>query len=198
MSILCSISTKGRYHTTLPLAIMSVINQTRRPDKLIIYDDNDKPEDMRNVPTYQHIFQMLDYKGIKWEWVFAAKKGQHYNHQLANTAGFDWVWRMDDDTVAESNVLDVLYAGTNYSRNVGAVGGSILTPPATHTPMNASGHIENIDNEPNIQWGPITTTKAVDHLHCSFLYKAGIMWSWTLVQTWAILAYTVSRGAQSR
>jgi hypothetical protein len=44
--ILCSISTKGRYHTFLPLAIQSVISQTRKPDLLIIYDDNDTPEDM--------------------------------------------------------------------------------------------------------------------------------------------------------
>ena len=37
-----------------------------------------------------------------------------------------------------------------------------------------SGKIENIDSEPNVQWGYIQKTKEVDHLHCSFLYRAGV------------------------
>ena len=47
--ILCSISTKGRYHTFLPLAIQSVINQTRKVDLLIIYDDNNEPIDVKSA-----------------------------------------------------------------------------------------------------------------------------------------------------
>jgi len=49
MNILCSISTKNRYDTFLPLAIQSVINQSRSPTKLIIFDDNDDPRDLREV-----------------------------------------------------------------------------------------------------------------------------------------------------
>ena len=82
--ILCSISTKGRYHTFLPLAIQSVINQTKKPNLLVIYDDNDELEDVRKYPVYQQLFKLLDIKGIKWEWQFAGKKGQHHNHQMAN------------------------------------------------------------------------------------------------------------------
>ena len=37
-NILCSISTRGRYDTTLPLAIASAMNQTLLPDKLIIFE----------------------------------------------------------------------------------------------------------------------------------------------------------------
>jgi hypothetical protein len=84
--------------------------------------------------------------------------------------GYKWVWRLDDDTVAEPNVLETLYSHAN--NETGAVGGSILTPPHT-TAVNSTGLIENL-SEPNIQWGIISNKKEVDHLHCSFLYRAGV------------------------
>lgn len=171
--ILCSISTKGRYDTTLPMAISSVITQTKRPDHLMIHDDNDPPQDVREIQHYQYLFQMLTECGISWEWVYAEKKGQHYNHQRANYMGFKWVWRLDDDTIAESNVLENLYHHATLEDDVGAVGGSILTPPSMPE-ITATGKIENIYSEPNLQWGRISEKKEVDHLHCSFLYRAGV------------------------
>lgn len=170
--VLCSISTRGRYHTTLPLALSSVINQTRKVDKLVIFDDNDTPEDMRGILQYQHLFKIMQLKGIEWEWLFAQKKGQHYNHQIANTMGYDFVWRVDDDNIAESDVLEKLLS--HVDDTVGAVGGSVLTPNWDCKENFATGKLENIDIESNIQWGYISTTKEVDHLHCSFLYRAGI------------------------
>ncbi len=171
-NILASISTKGRYYTTLPLALQSIINQTLKVDKVIIFDDNDEPKDMRNELIYQHLFQMMNIKNIEWEWVYALKKGQHFNHQMANTKGFKWVWRVDDDNVADFNVLQTLFSYTNES--VGAVGGSILTPPLIFEHYHSSGKIENIYSEPNPQWKIINEIQEVDHLHCSFLYRAGI------------------------
>jgi hypothetical protein len=173
-SVLCSVATRGRYHTTLPLTLNAIINQTKKIDKLIIFDDNDEPQDMRKELVYNYFFQMLDIKGIKWEWLFANKKGQHHIHQIANTMSFDWVWRVDDDAIPEPNVLQNLF---NYThKNVGAIGGAILTPPF---PVNfnnekPTGKIENINVEPNIQWSFINKVKEVEHLHCSFLYKAGV------------------------
>jgi hypothetical protein len=38
-----------------------------------------------------------------------------------------------------------------------------------------TGKIEDITIEPNIQWDYIREIKEVDHLHCSFLYRAGIV-----------------------
>lgn len=171
--VLCSIATRGRYYTTLPLVLQAVINQTTLPDKLVIFDDNDEPKDMRQELIYQYFFQMLDMKGVKWEWLFADKKGQHHIHQRANTMGFDWVWRVDDDCIPEPNVLGNLLG---YSRieNVGAIGGAILTPPLVFDTSISTGHIDKIDSEPNIQWNHIKQSKEVMHLHCSFLYKAGV------------------------
>ncbi len=171
-SVLCSVATRGRYQTTLPLTLNAIINQTKKVDKLVIFDDNDEPQDMRKELVYSYFFQMLDIKGIQWEWLYAHKKGQHHIHQMANTMGFDWVWRVDDDAIPEPNVLQTLF---NYtSKKVGAVGGSILTPPLQFESFKPTGKIENINTEPNIQWSFIHKVKEVEHLHCSFLYRAGV------------------------
>lgn len=172
MRVLCSISTKGRYDTTLPLAIQSVVMQTRKVDKLVVYDDNDPPKDMREVQLYQYLYDIMNYKGIPWEWVWAQKKGQHHNHQLANTSGYDIVWRVDDDCTPEPHVLETLLS--YWGPDIGAVGGSILTPPFPKLGP-VTGKIENINSEPNIQWDYIAAVKEVDHLHCSFIYRAGIV-----------------------
>jgi len=172
MQILCSVATRGRYQTTLPLVLSAIINQTRLPDKLVIFDDNDEPQDMRENPMYRHLFAMMDTKGLKWEWLFAEKKGQHHIHQKANTMGYDWVWRCDDDAIPEPNVLEQLCSYIDTT--VGAIGGSILTLPHIFDTSKSTGKIKDIDLEPNIQWGNIYVTKEVEHLHCSFLYRAGI------------------------
>jgi len=169
--ILVSISTRGRYDTTLPLTIQSVIFQTRKPDKLVIFDDNDKPADLRNNQTYQYLFQMLDAKGIAWEVIFGERKGQHYNHQHANRMGYEFIWRLDDDCVAEPDVLEKLML--QMKDDVGAVGGSNIIPPLYTMPVNASNKINEI-YQPNKQWFKITETEEVDHLTCSFVYRAGI------------------------
>jgi len=171
--VLCSVATRGRYHTTLPLVLNAIINQTTLPDKVVIFDDNDEPQDMRNEMIYQYFFQMLDIKKIAWEWQYAEKKGQHHIHQRANTMGFDWVWRCDDDAIPEPNVLGNLLGYTSIE-DVGAIGGSILTPPNLFNTSESTGKIANIQSEPNIQWNYIKKTKEVEHLHCSFLYRAGV------------------------
>ena len=173
--VLCSVATRGRYFTTLPLVLNAIINQTKPVDKLVIFDDNDEPQDMRSEMIYQYFFQMLDIKGIAWEWLFADKKGQHHIHQRANTMGYDWVWRCDDDAIPEPDVLERLYYYANgVDNNIGAVGGSVLTPPYMPDTSKVTGKIDNIDSEPNIQWGKIERAKQVEHLHCSFLYRAGV------------------------
>lgn len=171
-SVLCSIATKGRYFTTLPLVIEAVMNQTKLPDKLVIFDDNDEPKDVRSEFLYQHLFYVLDSKKIPWEWQFAEKKGQHHIHQRANLMGYDWVWRVDDDAIPEPNVLETLYSHIND--DIGAIGGSVINPPNPPSVLNSTGLMDNIESEPNIQWGLIESIKQVEHLYCSFLYRAGV------------------------
>lgn len=174
-SVLCSIATRGRYFTTLPLVIEAVMNQTKKPDKLVIFDDNDEPKDMRNEFLYQHLFYVLNSKGINWEWQFADKKGQHHIHQRANSMGYDWVWRVDDDAIPEPNVLAKLYEfATNAHGKIGAVGGSVINPPNPPSYFTSTGLLDNIESEPNLQWGLVRNCQKVEHLYCSFLYRAGV------------------------
>lgn len=170
--VLCSIATRGRYHTTLPLVIQAVMNQTRLPDKLIIFDDNDEPIDLRQEPLYQNLFYVLKCKGLDWECVFAPKKGQHHIHQMANTMGYELVWRVDDDAVPEPNVLETLCS--YFDDDVGAVGSTIMNPPLVPEYLNSTGLVNNIEHEPNIQWGLIKEKKQVEHLYQSFVYRAGV------------------------
>ena len=171
--ILCSVATRGRYFTTLPLVLNAIINQSKPVDKLVIFDDNDEPQDMRKELIYSYFFQMLDAKGISWEWLYAGKKGQHHIHQAANLMGYEWVWRCDDDAIPEPNVLEELYRFIGPS--TGAVGGQVLTPPYMPDTNEVTGKINNIDSEPNVQWGKFSIGRQVEHLHCSFLYRAGIV-----------------------
>jgi hypothetical protein len=171
-NILCSISTRGRYDTTLALAINAVVMQELLPDTLVIFDDNDTPVDIRGIQQYEYLLRMLSEKGVEWSVVFGEKKGQHFNHQKANKMGYKFVWRVDDDCVPEPDVLRKLYA--QMSDDVGAVGGSILTPPFQKG-IKATGKIENVRIEPSLQWDYIKSTMEVDHLHCSFLYRADIV-----------------------
>ena len=176
MSVLAYICTRGRYHTTLPMAIQSVINQTYKPDKLILFDDNDEDKriDLREQQHYRYLFQILDYKKIEWEVVFGKRQGPQWNHQTSNQMPFDWAYRVDDDTFAESNVLESLMVVAQNNSNVGAVGGSILIPGFDNKDKDkASGKIEDIYSTPNKQWYEIKETEEVDHLHCSFLYRMG-------------------------
>ena len=170
--VLCSVPTRGRYFTTLPIVLAAIANQTRKVDKLVIFDDNDDPKDMRGEYLYQNLFNMLNTKGIEWEWQYAGKKGQHHIHQAANRMGFEWVWRCDDDAVPDPNVLENLLK--HVSDKVGAVGGAVMTPPAMKYDQPSTGKIEDIFDEPSIQWSPISKVRQVEHLHCTFLYRAGI------------------------
>lgn len=171
-SVLCCLPTRGRYHTTLPLVVQAIANQTRRVDRLVIFDDNDEPQDLRKEFLYQHLFWVLDKKGIPWEVQFAEKKGQHHIHQRANLMGLDWVWRCDDDAVPEPNVLESLLK--HATKGVGAVGGSVFNPPTVGGSEGSTGKIERILEEPNLQWSPISEVRQVEHLYSTFLYRAGV------------------------
>jgi hypothetical protein len=60
------------------------------------------------------------------------------------------------------------------AKDVGAVGGAVMIPGTKFDTSKCTGKIADIDNEPNIQWAPIEYVKEVEHLHCTFLYRAGI------------------------
>lgn len=170
--VLCSISTCNRYRSTLSHALASVVNQTRPPDQIIIFDDSNPAEDVRQDPVYNNLFKIMNLKGIVWEWIWTEKRGQHHNHQAANERAREWVWRVDDDNIAEPTVLETLLS--YVTPEVGGVATSCLTPNWDISERTATGKIHLVNQEPNLQWGKISSVKSVEHLHCSFLYRAGV------------------------
>lgn len=168
-NVLCTIPTKNRYFTTLPLAIQSVLTQDVKPDKLIIYDDGDHA-DLRQNPTYQYLFNALLMAGIKWEVTWTPGVGQHHAHQLANTNDYKYVWRLDDDNVAQPDVLEKLLS--HMKDGVGAVGGSVVTPGQEAKSDRYALHLLDIMALPNIQWARGKELFEVNHLYSSFLYRS--------------------------
>ena len=168
-----AVSTKNRTHSTLPLLIQSIINQTEHPAAIIIYDDNDIKEDLREDPVYKNLFALLLKQNINWTINHSAGKGQVLNHQRAlSDVKTDLIWRLDDDHMPEQNVLYKLLTTLNMSDNIGAVGGLILDPKGTlESSTLASNKIEDIFFGLNQQWFNNTSTTSVDHLYSSFLFK---------------------------
>lgn len=167
-TILAFVATKDRYTSTLPLTIQSILNQTLKPDKLLIYDDSKNKIDLRSLPTFKYLFDQLDHYGIEWAVLYGKGLGQHFGHQIANTADSDLVWRLDDDNVAEARVLETLYKF--IQPGVGAVGGLVLTPNAKFLPKNFVNTYEE-----NIQWFRWVGVKEVSHLYSSFLYRSKVV-----------------------
>ena len=174
-NVTATVSTKGRYHNTFPLVLTSLINQTLKPARLIIYDDNDALEDLRNNEIYRNLFTLLNRVGINWEVKVGARKGQIHNHQQAlKDVTSEWVWRLDDDNVMEPNTLQDLYNYAISDSKIGAVGPLILDPKNDVKHSMASNKMEDIFLGLNIQWCNTDLQQyiEVDHLQGStFLFK---------------------------
>jgi len=172
MKVTAEIITKNRYSTTLPLCISSLITQTHKLHKILIIDDSDNKIDLRRIPIYQHLFFMLDFKGIHWEVLFPPKTGIIECHELALDASpTEFIWRVDDDCIVEPNVLEELVSAMDDK--TGAVAGLIINPSLRKTNPNASNDLYNIENGANEQWfiPSDMSVKSVDHLYSSFLYR---------------------------
>lgn len=174
LTVTATISTKGRYDTTLPLAIEALVAQTVPPKQLVIWDDNENMKDLRGISPYSHLFPMLMSKGIMWYHLPGGLKGQVFNHQASlDRADTDLIWRLDDDNCAEPNCLENLLKVMDMGPDVGAVGGLVLAPNAQGPrPSFITGKIEEIYSPFNIQWYRwLGALEEVDHLYSTFLYR---------------------------
>ena len=187
MSIVATVSTKGRYFTTLPITLSAIANQTRTPDRLIIFDDNDNPRDLRRESPYSDgIFPLLHSKNIECNVVYGKRMGQVVNHQAALeicsgkiplpggvTINGDVIIRFDDDLTPEYNVIDTLYNTLMSRPNVGAVGGMVWIPGNVCPNHQASNKIEDVFTGLNWQWfsQPKDKIISVDHLSNPIMYR---------------------------
>ncbi|MCJ7507641.1 MAG: glycosyltransferase family 2 protein, partial [candidate division Zixibacteria bacterium] len=151
IEVTATICTRGRYFTTLPLAINAIIQQTYKPKGLIIFDDGEH-KDLREIPLYQNLFKMLDAKGIGWEVKWTPGHGQVINHNFAlNYITTPWIFRVDDDEIPEHDVLEKLVS--RVTPEVGAVAGLVFDPKnMLGESKAASNKIEDIYYGFNVQW----------------------------------------------
>ena len=169
LTVTVEISTKNRYFSTLPLVLSAILNQTRKVDKIVLYSDGDV--DFENNELYKCIFGTCIDKQIKFCIIYSNGKGPIRNHQTTiEMATTDLIWRVDDDKIPESTVLDVLLTEFLDDR-VGAVGGLVMLPGYHDISYNASSKIEHFFRDENVQWYLNTTWQEVDHLFSSFVYR---------------------------
>lgn len=179
------IPTKNRLNC-LSNTLLSIALQTYKDIvEVIVVDDSDTFVDIRNIPHYQYILKLFYEKNIDWKLDFGQKRGQHYSHQyIQDKAIGDVVFRIDDDEVAEPDVIEKLVKRIMEDKAIGAVAPLVLMPdaftlnsPIQYLPTNAENSISNI-YAPNIQWyrwfKNDVKVKEVDHLYSCFLYKKGI------------------------
>src|SRR5438105_829056 len=151
MKITVGIPTKSRYES-LAQTVQSVVFQTHQELDIIIVDDSDSTVDLRTIPAFQNLFMLMNERKIGWKVIYGQKRGQHISHQfIQNEAQTDWIWRIDDDEVAQPDVLSKLINFATSHENVGAVGGLVLIPPSREIPTGAANVISDL-SAPNIQW----------------------------------------------
>lgn len=174
-TVTATISTKNRYHTTLPLTIQSLLAQNRTPEKIWLFDDSDEIIDLRKDLLYKHLFGIAKQKGVEVYVWFGQKKGQVANHNTAlNEARTEYIWRIDDDCNAMPNVLEE-YLAIMQDRNVGAVGGRVTfadRPIEKITWYAKNSFKSKIEFEP-AEWYdiPDNTPREAEHLYSTFLYR---------------------------
>ena len=150
-------------------------NQTKIPNHIIIYDDNDTMIDLRENSIYQNIFSLIQKKGISFEVKVGKKRGQVFNHQQSiYDVGTSYIWRLDDDNSPEPTVLENLFSTIEINKTIGAVAGLVLDPKMNNNSnKEASNKIEDIYLGLNQQWfkHELDNLKFVDHLYSTFLYR---------------------------
>lgn len=168
------IPTKNRYDSLI-LTLYSVINQTVKPAEIIIVDDTDNATDLRTLSLYKHIMKLMDDHKIDWQLIWGMKKGQHHSHQIIqDVAKHDLIFRIDDDEVAEYDVLEKLLS--SITPEVGAVAPAVIIPPGDDLPgWIDTNKMSNINDQPNIQWYNFEGVREAEHLYSCFLYRKGLV-----------------------
>jgi hypothetical protein len=172
-TVTASVSTKGRYETTLPLLIAGICAQTVKPKQIVIFDDGEM-KDLRGVSPYSHLFPLLMHSGIPWFHLPGGKVGQVKNHQTTlDRADTDFVWRLDDDNMPEPDCLERLLEAAEFDPRVGAVAGLVHDPKSvSRRPSFITGRIEDVLCPFNLQWFDWAgQPEEVDHLYSTFLYR---------------------------
>ncbi len=169
LDVTASISTRDRYDVLI-LALQAIAFQTTPPKHLFIFDDGAQADLRQNI-VYANIFKLLEQKGINWRVIFGEKKGQVKNHQKTlDMAQTPFIWRLDDDTAPEPQVLETLYKHMSDPK-VGAVAGPVAHLDGFLPKEATSPFIEDSLFKYSIQFAKVEGVKEVQHMYSTFLYR---------------------------
>lgn len=174
-TVTVEISTLNRYLTTLPMTIASVATQTRKPDKVVLYDDGEQNE-LREVAPYTELFHLLEDVGIPFETFKTPRKGLAANHQHAlETCESDFLLRVDDDHILEPDCIEKLLR-VMEDETVGAVAPLVLQPGhVSPLPAGIEGKVEDIFNGVNLQWFTDgNEPRDTEHLYSCYMYRVSL------------------------
>jgi len=169
------VTTCDRYDTTLPLCLMSIINQTYKPDRVVLVDDN-KEKKFYEYEILRNILLLCKYKEIKFDYYYGPSKGCTHALDLGlKKIKNGWILKVDDDNVLEPNVIE-LYVN-NISENVGVIGGLIIDGESKERSLNEDkvkyNRLCDIYSDWNIQMitNQSDTIKEVEHVYSNYFFK---------------------------
>ncbi len=184
--ITVSLPTRNRYYSTLSMSLTSILNQTLLPYEIILVDDNEKKE-FFNIEVYKNLIQLMKLKGVKFSYYEGQSRGQTLAQQIAlEKCSSDFLMKIDDDNILESNVLETLYKTIIIDENIAAVSGLIFCCDTDKTRVPVENEIynkiENIFSHFNIQMcgGQDKTIKYCEHLYSNFLFRRNLVESYAL------------------
>lgn len=105
-TVACAVVSNNRETSLLPLVLHSIVNQTKLPDRLVLFDNNAEKVDLRTIPIYNNIFAQCEQKGIAWSVVFGN------NLELVKQFGTNWCWQVNENTSISNTELESLYKET--------------------------------------------------------------------------------------
>lgn len=183
------LSTYNRYESTLPLCLLSLVSQSRKPDRVILVDDN-KEKRFYDYPTLKSIISLFKLVGISFDYYHGKSIGATNALQIGlEKIESGWVLKIDDDNFLEYNVIELFE--NNISDQVGAIGGMIIDKKIRQNVKNdlfpscvegVYNKIENIFSEFNIQLmkNQSNTIKKVEHLYSNYFFRRNLVDSYPL------------------
>lgn len=168
------LTTCDRYDTSLPLCLLSILNQTRKPDRIVIVDDSVNNKFYNNAQIKQ-LLVVAKYKNISIDYYLGDKKGAVPALQRGYEKIKDgWVLKVDDDHILNSDIIE-LYE-SNITDEIGAMGCIIIDNFAftrKETDVKMSSKMEDFFSHFNVQMvlHQSEEPKEVEHIYSSYFFR---------------------------
>lgn len=127
----------------------SLLSQTRKPDSIIIVDNNSNDGTREMLEKEFLDNPIFDY--VRLDENTGSAGGQYTGIKRAYENGFDWVWCMDDDTIVEKDALKELIQANkrlieNGIKNIGFLASNVRWVDDSQAVMNVPRLTNNWGN----------------------------------------------------